>query len=221
MKNPIVMDEGDLAYSRWTIRILAGFCVMLGLISGVSILQVDRLAHQVKELQQENEDLKNKLSLHELNLGDSQRTLDAVTNMIVKLGKKTPQEAERLAILEVVSAEKHGVDLPTGLAVSFQESKWKTSVVSIDGSSIGIKQINLGAWQDRFKGMTASKLINPKYNIDVGYTLLAKHIKDYGTINRALQRYRGSRNQDVNVQYADDVQKTAQAIRKHLTFSQT
>lgn len=221
MKNPIVMDEGDLAYSRWTIRILFAFCLMLGLVTGVSVIQVDRLAHQVKELQQENEDLKNKLLLHENNLGEAQKTVDVVTNMIVKLGKKTPQEAERIAILEVMSAEKHGVDLPTGLAVSFQESKWKASVVSSDGSSIGIKQINLSAWRDRFKGMTAQKLTNPKYNIDVGYTLLAKHIKEYGTINRALQRYRGSRNQDVNAQYAADVQKIAHAIRKHLTFSQT
>lgn len=221
MKKPIVVYEGDLAFNRWTIRILFFFCIMLGVATLVSVLKVDSLVLQVKGLQQENEDLKAKLLLHDSNLGDAQKTVDAVTNMIVKLGKKTPQEAERLAILEVVSAEKHDVDLATGLAVSFQESKWKTSVVSIDGSSIGVKQINLSAWRDRFKGMTASKLTNPKYNIDVGYTLLAKHIKDYGTINRALQRYRGSRNQDVNAQYAADVQKIAQAIRKHLTFSQT
>jgi len=221
MKNPIVMDEGDLAYSRWTIRILAGLCVMLGIVAGVSILQVDRVTQKVKDLQQENEDLKAKLSLHEINLGDTQRTIDAVTNMIVKLGKKTPQEAERLAILEVVSAEKHGVDLPTGLAVSFEESKWKTAVVSSNGSSIGIKQINLSAWRDRFKDMTVKRLTNPAYNIDIGYTLLAEHIKEYGTINRALQRYRGSKDAGINERYADGVQKTAQAIRKHLSFSQT
>lgn len=221
MKNPIVMDEGDLAYNRWTIRILFVFCVMLGLIAGVSVLQVDRLAHQIKDLQQENEDLKAKLSLHENNLGDSQRTINAVTNMIAKLGKKSLREAEHLALLEVASAEKHDVDLPTGLAISFQESKWKTAVVSSNGSSIGVKQINLSAWRDRFKGMTAKRLTNPAYNIDVGYALLEQHLKDYGTINRALQRYRGSDDAGVNARYAEDVQKMAQAIRKHLAFSQT
>jgi len=172
MKNPIVMDEGDLAFNRWTLRVLCGLCVVLGGILCVSLLQVDKLALQLKEVQQENEDLKAKLSLHENNFGDSQQTINAVTNMIAKLGKKSMREAEHLALLEVASAEKHGVDLPTGLAISFEESKWKTSVVSSNGSSIGVKQINLGAWRDRFKGMTAKRLTNPAYNIDVGYALL-------------------------------------------------
>lgn len=221
MKKPIVMDEGELFYMRWTIRVLAGFVVALGIIAAGSVWQLNDTKYQVSVLKQDNEDLKAKLMLHDGDLGDSQHTVDAVTDMIVKLGKKSEGEAERLATLEVAYAGKYDVDLSTGLAISFQESKWKTSVVSSNGSSIGVKQINLSAWRDTFKGMTAKKLTNPTYNIDVGYALLAKHVRDYGSMNRALQRYRGSDDAGVNAQYADAVQKTAMAIRKHLMFSQT
>lgn len=218
-KNPIVVDDTVILYFKITCLCLLGFILFLSVVTIRFAHEIRKQQNTIEELTTTVEDLESRLLLSDKDLTHTTKTVDAVAALIQRLGKASPKEAERLAILEVGYARKHNVDLSVGLALSFQESKWRPAVVSYDGSSFGVKQINLSAWRSTFKEMTVAKLIKPEYNIDIGYRLLSRHIEEHGSMSKALQRYRGSTLPETNEKYAAEVLKMSHAIRKQIVFS--
>lgn len=121
---------------------------------------------------------------------------------------------KEIADLEIASAKVTKIPLAVGLALSVKESHFVPKSVSYNGSSFGIKMINLHAHKNLH--VTVAKLFEPTYNIPVGYKILDEYSKENNGLYKGLMHYYGSTTQDDNVKYAQDVISKSKSIQKRL-----
>jgi soluble lytic murein transglycosylase-like protein len=159
-------------------------------------------------LKLENQKLRDAIQKHEIMVSQVSRIIKSEN---IGLSDK---QADFYARLEIKHSNRKQIPTSIGIALSVVESRYNAKAVSYDGSSFGIKQINLNVWQSKYK-FTLNDLKNPEYNIKIGYDMLAMHKKEYGSIEGALKRFRGSTNPATNQEYMVKIVKIAKKY-KHI-----
>lgn len=116
--------------------------------------------------------------------------------------KKT---ALQIAEYEVKYSRKYGIPLAVGLAITAKESGFKNGLVSTNGSSFGLKQINC-FWHCKAFGTSKEELrTNVEKNIEFGYKILADNIRRTGSLQKGLAAYLGTGDSEQDMMYAQRV----------------
>lgn len=130
--------------------------------------------------------------------------------------KLTDDEVAQIADAHIIASDKYGVDLSTGLAISFKESTFYPSAVSRDGVSIGLMMVNRKVWVPKLK-LDSKKLRDIHYNVDVGYKILKTYQDLYG-MHTGIKRYRGSVHDSTNTKYYNSINVLKAKFEKWLVF---
>lgn len=128
----------------------------------------------------------------------------------------TDDEAESIANAHIAASEKYGIDLTTGLAISFKESTFYPSATSKDGISVGLMMVNKRVWKSALQ-LDMTKLQSIDYNVDVGYKILRIYVDKYG-YSTGIRRYRGSVHDSTNNKYFNAIQTLKSKFEKWLVF---
>lgn len=121
-----------------------------------------------------------------------------------------------IADAHIMAAEKYGIDLSTGLAISFKESTFYPKAISVDGVSVGLMMINKRVWVRKL-GLDRSRLNDVHYNVDAGYKILKLYLDLYGDTN-GIKRYRGSVHKSTNDKYFNAIHSLKTKFEKWLVF---
>lgn len=178
--------------------------------NSTNYLKISTLENTVETLTQERDTLKNSVLAFE-NLKASVKKVIANANK-----KLTDDVASKIALLEIASADVFKIDLEIGLAISKQESSFSPKIISYNGTSHGVKQINYSAHKKNLSLPSVSVLYLPEFNIPNGYRILEQN-NARKNINLALQRYYGATDPELNRSYAQQVLTKARNIKKQIS----
>lgn len=130
--------------------------------------------------------------------------------------KLTDEEVAQIADAHLTASDKYGVDLSTGLAISFKESTFYPSAVSRDGVSVGLMMVNKRVWVSKLN-LEKKKLKDIHYNVDAGYRILRLYLDLYGQTD-GIKRYRGSIHNSTNNKYFNTISTLKAKFEKWLVF---
>lgn len=213
----VVAEQKQILFLYKIILMLALF-LTLSIIGHVRVyqynsgnyLRISTLENTVETLTQERDTLKSNVIAFE-------KLKESVKRVIANANKKlTDDVAAKIALLEIASADVFKIDLEIGLAISQQESGFSPKVVSYNGTSHGVKQINYSAHKKNLSLPSVSVLYLPEFNIPNGYRILEQN-NARKNINLALQRYYGATDPELNRSYAQQVLTKARNIKKQIS----
>ena len=127
---------------------------------------------------------------------------------------RDPILIKEIADLEIASANVSKIPSAVGLALSVKESHFTPNAISYNGSSFGVKMINLKAHLELKP--TLAKLLEPTYNIPVGYKILAEYSAASKSLFQGLKHYYGSTVDSQNFSYAQDIINKSKNIQREL-----
>lgn len=127
------------------------------------------------------------------------------------------EQVDKMAGYELKYSKINHIDPAIGLAISMQESNFNPNAVSYTGCCLGQKQINFSAHREEYGIKTRKELLDPEYNIQLGYRLMADNVDRYGTMGKALQHYYGSTDSRENIIYMKSVMSKAKQIRRDVS----
>lgn len=127
------------------------------------------------------------------------------------------EQVDEMAGYELKYSKINHIDPAIGLAISMQESNFNPNAVSYTGCCLGQKQINFSAHKKEYGIKTRKELLDPEYNIQLGYRLMADNVDRYGTMGKALQHYYGSTDSRENILYMKSVMSKAKQIRRDVS----
>jgi soluble lytic murein transglycosylase-like protein len=139
------------------------------------------------------EDLINKLARYIASVTEARRIRSASVS-----------RSYRTARAIVVSAHRYGLDYVWLTAQMEQESLFDVYAVSHKGAK-GLMQLMPRTAE--LLGVPPARIFHIETNVDAGARYLARHVRDYGDLRRALIRYVGG-----DAQYAADIQARAARI---------
>lgn len=205
-----VLGVSSMQNALMGIMILSIFA--LGVTLAVQSNQYSKNMEKYENLLIENSELKLENShLREL-AKDKLKKIKRGAQYIEKQGIEK-QLAYRYATLEMLSSIKHNIDYSTVLAITEQESSFRSDAVS--WCCLGLKQPNYKVWKDYFS-VSKDDLFKPEINIDIGNRILRKYMNETDSMEMALRRYYGSTVQGENVAYAQQVISRSQKIARAL-----
>src|SRR3990167_1377652 len=143
------------------------------------------LALKASDIAERSVDLSARLAL-EVTALQREHLIDRLSTYISHVNKKVP--SSRIARALVVSAETHGLDVLWWTAQIEQESHFNPQATGKVGEA-GLAQI-LPSTAKRL-GMGWGKRFNIETNLDFGARYMAKHLRDYKSIEKAQSRYNG------------------------------
>ena len=126
-------------------------------------------------------------------------------------------DVEQIASAHILASEKYGINLATGLAISFKESTFYPSAVSYDGVSVGLMMVNRKVWIPKLKLDRIKLREDVHYNVDAGYRILKIYQDLYGQ-DQGIKKYRGSVHQSTNTKYYNSIMSLKAKFEKWLVF---
>ena len=124
-------------------------------------------------------------------------------NRDILAGRSTPSRSETKALITRI-ARQHGVDPSLALAISYQESGWNQSRVSV-ANAVGAMQVipSSGEWTSQLVGRDLD-LLDPEDNITAGVVLLKVLNQQASSSSEAIAGYyQGLASVEANGMYSD------------------
>ena len=193
--------------------LLAAMLIIFGL--GASILYQTHLGQKNVELIAQLLAEKEELALENIRLQEIatpiQERIKRGANYIHQKHKVDMKVALEYSHKEMVESLRKGIPFAVGLAISEQESGFRSRAVSHTGCCYGLKQIHLRVWNKEM-GVTLSQLYDPQENIRISYEILDRYRQADGSLYTAIRRYYGSTVPEENVAYAASVLRRSERI---------